>query len=302
MTTKSRSHDRFRLGTNRPAAVSASVVLHSVLLAAAAILPAGAIANERSADAPEFPAHFAARLTWAPRSDAPDAVVVTAPRAEAPRVPRLSAERVVAAEVEAEDAALAADRCADEPVASEPRAAPSAPTFAQARRLHDLVSLRPGRGGAGAEQGDGPGQNPGAGGGIGVGGSGGPGGAAVAGDGTAEFGTGRGAGTDGTGTGWNGRVAGSGATCGPSIVGELPSPLYPSKARARGWEGRVVLVLAIDAHGRVTSAEVAETSGRSALDDAARDAAPAWTFAPALCDGVPVAGSLRVPVRFALTD
>jgi protein TonB len=47
---------------------------------------------------------------------------------------------------------------------------------------------------------------------------------------------------------------------------------------------------------------VAESSGHEDLDDAARAAASDWTFAPALEDGEPVAGTLRVPVRFELTD
>ncbi len=93
-----------------------------------------------------------------------------------------------------------------------------------------------------------------------------------------------------------------GATRGPTIVRALSSPAYPPAARSRGWEGRVVLLLAIDATGRVTSVDVVESSGRPALDDAAREAAPAWTFAPALRDDAPVAGTLRVPVRFELTD
>jgi TonB family protein len=296
MTTKARSRPR----TRRPAAISASVVLHAALLVAASCLPAGAIADARSAPAPDFPA----RLTWAPRVDVPEAVVVRAPAAEAPRVPAPPADCVRSVAVEIEDVPVAAERSSDDTVACEPRAAHSSPTFEQARRFQDFASLCPGRGGPDA----GPGKGQGAGGSVGVGGSGGVGGpgggsgSGDGGDGTAEFGEGRGAGSDGTGSGSLGRVAGGGATCGPSVVGDLPAPGYPGKARARGWEGRVVLLLSIDAHGRVTSAEVAESSGRAALDDAARDAAPDWTFAPALRDGVPVAGTLRVPVRFALTD
>jgi protein TonB len=93
-----------------------------------------------------------------------------------------------------------------------------------------------------------------------------------------------------------------GGTRKPEPRAALAAPAYPDRARARGWEGRVVLLLEIDAQGRVVSVEVVESSGRRLLDDAARDAAPSWEFLPALQEGRPVAGSLRVPVRFALTN
>ena len=86
-----------------------------------------------------------------------------------------------------------------------------------------------------------------------------------------------------------------------SLRSQLP-PAYPVKARAHGLEGRVVLRLDVDEHGRVVAAEVVETSGAPSLDEAARAAALDWTVAPALQDGAPVAGTLRVPVRFELTD
>lgn len=298
MTTKARPRAR----TPRWPAVSASLVLHAALLAGASAIPGGAIADVRAPAGPDVPA----RLTWTPRPEACEAVVAAAPVADTARIPAPPAERVVAADDETEAAAIVAEPAApesldDPPRAPDPSAAPPAPTFALSRRLHDSVSRNPGCGEAGA------GSEDGAGGAIGVGGAGGPGGGTGLGDGsgvagTASFGAGHGAGSDGTGSGWTGRAPGGGATCGPSIVGELPAPDYPAKARARGWEGRVVLLLDIDAHGRVVSASVAESSGRTALDDAARDAARGWTFAPALREGAAVAGTLRVPVRFELTD
>lgn len=133
---------------------------------------------------------------------------------------------------------------------------------------------------------------------VGVGGRGGSGGGTGGGCG-AGGGSTAGDGDGGESPGPHGR---GGATRGPSIVGSLPAPAYPPKARSRGWEGRVVLRLSVDENGRVVAVEVEESSGREALDDAARDAATSWTLAPALRDGEPVAGTLRVPVRFELTD
>jgi len=136
---------------------------------------------------------------------------------------------------------------------------------------------------------------------IGVGGPGGSGGGVGAGGGWSGSGAGSTAG-DGDGGDVGGRSGRGGATRGPSVVGTLPAPQYPSKARSRGWEGRVVLSLSIDEHGHVVAVEVAESSGRAALDEAACDAAREWSFAPALYDDSPVAGTLRVPVRFELRD
>ncbi|MEW6514391.1 MAG: TonB family protein [Pseudomonadota bacterium] len=55
---------------------------------------------------------------------------------------------------------------------------------------------------------------------------------------------------------------------------------YPREAIERGWEGRVVLLLAIDAAGRVTGIEVASSSGHAILDDAALRAATRITALP----------------------
>jgi protein TonB len=48
---------------------------------------------------------------------------------------------------------------------------------------------------------------------------------------------------------------------------------YPPEAIARGLEGEVILLLILDASGRVSSAEIARSSGHSLLDQAALAAA-----------------------------
>ena len=48
---------------------------------------------------------------------------------------------------------------------------------------------------------------------------------------------------------------------------------YPREAIARGLEGRVILLLSLDAGGRVSGIEVASSSGHALLDDAALRAA-----------------------------
>lgn len=82
------------------------------------------------------------------------------------------------------------------------------------------------------------------------------------------------------------------------VVPEPPS--YPLTARRRGWEGVVTLRLEVSAAGEVTSVEVLATSGRDLLDEAAIEAARTWRLDPALAEGIAVAGTLDVPVRFRL--
>ena len=56
---------------------------------------------------------------------------------------------------------------------------------------------------------------------------------------------------------------------------------YPREAIERGWEGRVVLLLTLDPHGRVTGIEVASPSGHALLDQAAVTAAARIPALPA---------------------
>ncbi len=55
---------------------------------------------------------------------------------------------------------------------------------------------------------------------------------------------------------------------------------YPREAIERGWEGRVVLLLALDPGGRVTGIEVASPSGHPVLDHAAVRAAARIALVP----------------------
>jgi protein TonB len=79
-------------------------------------------------------------------------------------------------------------------------------------------------------------------------------------------------------------------------------PRYPFLARRRGLEGRVILLVQVDAAGRPSAVGVQRSSGSSLLDDAAAEAVQHWRFAPARHAGVAVPGAVEVPIRFALTD
>jgi protein TonB len=80
-----------------------------------------------------------------------------------------------------------------------------------------------------------------------------------------------------------------------------PQPDYPLIARRKGWEGTVVLRVEVDAEGLPTAVTVERSSGRPALDQAARRKVLAdWRFRPALRDGLAVPSVGLVPVDFRL--
>ncbi len=79
-----------------------------------------------------------------------------------------------------------------------------------------------------------------------------------------------------------------------------PAPEYPRRARLRGWEGRVVLRVAIDARGQPLHVDVQHSSGHAVLDSAAHRTVADWRFQPATRSGRPVPGEAIVPVVFRL--
>lgn len=79
-------------------------------------------------------------------------------------------------------------------------------------------------------------------------------------------------------------------------------PVYPSICVNAGFEGRVYLSLLLDLDGRVKLAEVAQSSGNSALDQAALNAARQFLFSPALSpEGKPVRVWMAYPITFSLS-
>ena len=54
-------------------------------------------------------------------------------------------------------------------------------------------------------------------------------------------------------------------------TGRFPLPPYPDEARRRGWEGRVMLRVAIDENGRAGVPSIEESSGYALLDRTAAD-------------------------------
>lgn len=81
-----------------------------------------------------------------------------------------------------------------------------------------------------------------------------------------------------------------------------PAPPYPAASREQGEQGRVVLLIHVDTAGRPAGVQIIESSGYPRLDEAALTTVRRWTFAPARVAAVPVASSVKVPIRFVLDE
>ena len=79
-----------------------------------------------------------------------------------------------------------------------------------------------------------------------------------------------------------------------------PTPVYPDVARQNGWEGTVTLRLELLADGTVGEVQVARSSGYTALDTAAQEAAKTWKHEPATENGTPVARWAELHLTFKL--
>lgn len=88
-------------------------------------------------------------------------------------------------------------------------------------------------------------------------------------------------------------------TLAPPVLLEFHEATYPSEAARARIEGRVVLLLTIDAEGRVTAAEIDTPAGHG-LDQAAREAALRFRFAPARRGSTPVPARIRYAYDFEL--
>jgi protein TonB len=76
-------------------------------------------------------------------------------------------------------------------------------------------------------------------------------------------------------------------------------PVYPLMARRLGKEGRVLLRLTIDEHGKLLNVEIVEGAGYG-FTEAAVEAVKKSTFKPAMQDGKPVMSKALLPIRFSL--
>lgn len=75
-------------------------------------------------------------------------------------------------------------------------------------------------------------------------------------------------------------------------------PAYPAEAARQGISGKVLLIVDVAADGSVRDVEIEKAEPAGVFDAAALDAARQWKFQPAIENGKPVAGRVRVPVTF----
>ncbi|NOT11794.1 MAG: energy transducer TonB [Methylococcaceae bacterium] len=81
-----------------------------------------------------------------------------------------------------------------------------------------------------------------------------------------------------------------------------PKPQYPSIARSRHLEGKVLLKVKVSAEGHSVHVSIDKTSGFDMLDNAAIEAVQNWKFAPARRGDTPVACTVTIPISFKLQD
>ena len=79
-----------------------------------------------------------------------------------------------------------------------------------------------------------------------------------------------------------------------------PPPTYPEQARKRRQQGTVLLLVHINAIGKVDKTTVKESSGFATLDRSALATVSKWRFAPATSEGSAVPSQVLVPIRFQL--
>ncbi len=79
-----------------------------------------------------------------------------------------------------------------------------------------------------------------------------------------------------------------------------PAPYYPSSARRKGTQGKVLLSVVVKIDGTPASVEISRSSGSNDLDEAALDAVKQWKFIPARSNGKFVEAGVVVPVEFKI--
>lgn len=79
-------------------------------------------------------------------------------------------------------------------------------------------------------------------------------------------------------------------------------PVYPEFAREQGWEGLVILKVFVRPDGTPASVRIFRGSGYQMLDGAALRAVEKWRFVPARLGNLSYASTVKIPVRFVLTD
>ncbi len=79
-----------------------------------------------------------------------------------------------------------------------------------------------------------------------------------------------------------------------------PKPDYPTLAKRRGWQGNVLLAVEVLQDGTPGEIQVAKSSGRAVLDNAAIKAVRRWLFEPARRADLPIRTTMNLSIVFKL--
>jgi len=79
-----------------------------------------------------------------------------------------------------------------------------------------------------------------------------------------------------------------------------PLPEYPIKAKKRGYEGIVELMVQVSEKGKVGNLWIFKSSNYKSLDNQAVRAVKEWVFEPGKRGGIPEQMWVKIPVRFQL--
>ncbi|MSO73408.1 MAG: energy transducer TonB [Rhodospirillaceae bacterium] len=78
--------------------------------------------------------------------------------------------------------------------------------------------------------------------------------------------------------------------------------IYPTMSKRLGEAGSVILLLTVNEEGRVTAADIKETSGFQRLDEAAqKEAVRSWRFLAGTINGKPTAMQMQLKVTFKIS-
>jgi len=83
-------------------------------------------------------------------------------------------------------------------------------------------------------------------------------------------------------------------------LGRTIPPIYPRIARESGWEGTVLVRVAVQPDGSPGLIKVRKSSGHEVLDKAAIEAVKKWKFSPAKDGNIPVRSVVEIPINFDL--
>lgn len=79
-----------------------------------------------------------------------------------------------------------------------------------------------------------------------------------------------------------------------------PQPHYPLRARKNGYQGTVLLDVAVQTNGKPRSIRLARSSGYDILDDIALETVRQWEFIPARQGRELIEASVEVPIKFQM--